>query len=250
MSTPPPVPPGKRIAALFLLPNCNMGCAYCAAAARFDVASPHQVEGLLSGLAAGGIHSVVFGGGEPLLWPHDLERVGRRARDLGLEVQVGSNGLAPPTGFARFDWVDRYLLPLDAADPHEHDRLRSGPDSHHAIVLARLDELLDAGKEVTIGTVVTRRNAAALPALADFLAARRAAGLRLHAWHLYRFLPVGRGGTGREADLGLPAAAFRTAVERARARPLGFPAYRRDDMLRSSTVAFYWFEDGRLRTGA
>ena len=31
---------------------------------------------------------------------------------------------------------------------------------------------------------------------------------------------------------------------------LGFPVYRRDNMLRSSSVEFFWYEEGRLRVGS
>jgi hypothetical protein len=35
-----------------------------------------------------------------------------------------------------------------------------------------------------------------------------------------------------------------------RHRSRGFRVYRRDDMLRSSTVEFYWYHGGRLCTGS
>ena len=245
-------PPGSRksIASLFLLPDCDMGCAFCASEAVFDVASFAQAEELLGGLRSAGFDNLVLGGGEPFLWPHDLERLGRRARELGFLVQVGSNGLSPPPGFASLDWVDRYLLPLEAAEPALHDQLRSAPGGHHRTVMARLDQLVASGKELTVGTVVTRRNLPELAAIAALLQARRAAGLNLHAWHLYRFLPVGRGGAAHGARLAVDLGLYRRAVEELRAVDLGFPVFRRDDMLRSSTVEFFWFQDGQLRVGS
>lgn len=227
-----------------------MACAFCASEIGFDTMDLATAEGLLHPLRSAGLRSVVLGGGEPFRWPHDLERLGRRARALGFLVQVGSNGLAPPPDFAALPWVDRYLLPLEAADPFLHDSLRWAPGGHHAVVLARLNALAATGKEVTIGTVVTRPNLERLDELAELLRARQATGLRLHAWHLYRFLPVGRGGALHHADLAVEIDHYRAAVERVRRRALGFPVYRRDDMLRASTVEFCWLEGGRLRLGS
>jgi len=97
--------------------------------------------------------------------------------------------------------------------------------------------------------VVIRENLGGLPALAAFLGGLKAAGARLHAWHLYRFLPVGRAGARNADRLGTAFEAFAGAVEAARKTDLGFPVYRRSDMLHTSSVAYVWAEGGGLKVG-
>ena len=107
-----------------------------------------------------------------------------------------------------------------------------------------------AERELTISTVVTARNVDAVGEVARHLHAWRARGARLHAWHLYRFLPVGRGGRPHAAELSVTKARFLAACRLAKASGHPFPVYRRSHMLRSSTVEFFWYEHGELVVGS
>lgn len=245
----PALDPRKTIASIFLLPDCQMACRFCASELDFDVATFERVVDLLDGLAGHGVGQVVFGGGEPFLWPHDVVEAARAARRRGFHVQVCTNGVDLPADFARVRAIDRYLLPLEADEAALHDRLRVARGGHHATVERRIEELVEAGREFTLSTVVTALNLAALPALADRLAALTAVGASIHAWHLYRFLPVGRGGR-RAAALAPDREAYLDACRRLKAGGLPFPVYRRDDMIRSSSVEFFWFEGGVLQVGS
>jgi len=235
----------KRIAALFLLPQCDMSCAFCASESDFSVMSFEQAADLLRRLRSHSIGNVVFGGGEPFLWPNGLERLSRLARELGFLVQVCTNGVSLPVGFE-----DRYILPLESMNPALHDALRRHRNGHHALVLERIGKLAGSGRELSISTVVTRANADRLNEIADYLADVRASGVAVHAWHLYRFLPVGRGGAVNAERLKVGRADYIHACAEVRRRELGFRVFRRDNMLRSSTVEFYWFENGLLRVGS
>jgi MoaA/NifB/PqqE/SkfB family radical SAM enzyme len=135
-------------------------------------------------------------------------------------------------------------------EPEVHDRLRRHPNGHHAVVLERIGKLAGSGRELTISTVVTRANADRLNEIADYLVDVQASGVAVHAWHLYRFLPVGRGGAVNAEHLKLGRADYIRACAAVRRRELGFRVFRRDNMLRSRTVEFYWFEKGRLRVGS
>ncbi len=227
-----------------------MSCLFCASEADFSVMSFEQAGALLDALRGGGIDNVVFGGGEPFLWPHGLERLAEVASRLGFLVQVCTNGVSLPEGFERLGSIHRYILPLESMDPHLHDRLRRHPDGHHRLVLERIDTLSGSGRELTISTVVTRENLGELGRIADYLERLAGRGVRLHAWHLYRFLPVGRQGRRNADELGVSAAAYRQACRSIKAREPHFRVYRRDDMLRSSSVEFFWYEHGRLRVGS
>jgi len=238
-----------RIASLFLLPHCDMSCVFCASETDFSVMTFEQAAGLLRGFAAGPIRSVVLGGGEPFLWPHGLVRLARLGRSLGLLMQVSTNGVCLPPRFERLEEIDRYILPLESMDPARHDELRRHRRGHHALVLERIATLAGSGRSLTVSTVVTRANAGCLDGIADYLNRARSRGVELHAWHLYRFLPVGRGGAAHATELSIGEEEYRLVCARARRRARGFRVYRRDDMRRSSFVEFFWFEAGRLRLG-
>lgn len=242
--------PGKRIASLFLLPQCDMSCRFCASERDFSVMSWDQASSLLAELASYSIRNVVLGGGEPFLWPHGLRRLSRRARDLGFLVQVCTNGVSLPPDFGDIDSIDRYLLPLESMDAARHDALRRHRRGHHALVLERIAALAGSRRELTVSTVVTRENAADLPRIAAYLERTARSGVALHAWHLYRFLPVGRGGSVNAGQLGIDREDYLEACGSVRSRDLGFRVYRRDDMRRSSSVEFFWFERDGLRTGS
>jgi MoaA/NifB/PqqE/SkfB family radical SAM enzyme len=245
----PEIAPRKRIASLFLLPDCDMACRFCASERGFSTMKLELAEELLETLRERGFESVVFGGGEPSLWPHGLGRLTRLARRLGFVVQVCTNGVSLPAGFPGDASVDRYILPLESMDPAIHDRLRIHEDGHHALMLRRVEELAGSGRGLTLSTVVTRDNIGEIDALADYLRGARSRGVALHAWHLYRFLPVGRGGRPNAQRLAVSHGAFLDACGHAKRAGLGFPVYRRDNMLRSSSVEFFWAESGRLQVG-
>jgi MoaA/NifB/PqqE/SkfB family radical SAM enzyme len=242
------IPAGKTIASIYLLPDCNMSCRFCGSELDFAVIAPDQARALLAYLREQGFTQVVLGGGEPFLWPHDLLDLCRRARAMGFLVQVCTNGTRMPVGIEHEPAIDRFILPLEAATPELHDKLRIHPRGHHTQVLEQMARLAAAGRSFTLSTVVTRENLHELPLLADHLQDLRTAGANLHAWHLYRFLPTGRQGRVHGPELITSTQAYRRAVDDVRSRDRGFTIYRRSDMLRSSTVAYFWAEDGALRT--
>jgi MoaA/NifB/PqqE/SkfB family radical SAM enzyme len=241
--------PRKRIASVFLLPQCDMSCRFCASETDFSAMSFAQAAGLLRALRSTRINNVVLGGGEPFLWPHGLERLAGVARELGFVVQVCTNGVSLPEDFARISTVDRFILPLESMDPALHNGLRRHRNGHHELVLRRIAALAGSGRELTVSTVVTRQNVDHLDEIADYLDLQRCGGVAIHAWHLYRFLPVGRGGERNARGLEVSRRDFRRACAGVRERGPGIRVYRRDDMLRSSRVEFFWVERGQLKMG-
>jgi MoaA/NifB/PqqE/SkfB family radical SAM enzyme len=241
-----PAQPPCSVAVLLLQPECNMSCTFCATEDALESMGLEQALALLDRLAAEGVSSVVLGGGEPFEWPGDVLRLAAAARARGLSVQVGTNGIALPAGFAELACVDRWVLPLESVDAATHQELRRFEHRHHALILERLRELQRARKSVTISTVVTARNVRGLPDLARFLREYQAAGGNLHAWHLYRFLPVGRGGRRNHSALELSEPDYRAACAGVQALGLSFQVFRRSDMYRSRTVRFFWSQAGRI----
>ncbi|MDE3245326.1 MAG: radical SAM protein [Acidobacteriota bacterium] len=242
--------PRKRIASLFLTPLCDMNCRFCASETDFDAMSFDQAAALLGALK-GRADSIVLGGGEPFLWPNDLEKLTCFAADLGFQVQVCTNGVNLPQGFEKISSISRYILPLESLDPGLHEGLRQlRGGGHHDLVLDRIQTLQRADRELTLSTVVTARNLRGLQDLAEWLVAECLSGLKLHAWHLYRFLPVGRGGVPNSQELAVDREAYLRACRGLKAAGLPFTVFQRDDMQRASTVEFFWFEKGRLRMGS
>ncbi len=241
--------PRKRIASLFLTPHCDMSCRFCASETDFAVMSFDEAASLLSALK-GRVESVVLGGGEPFLWPNDLEKLTCFAADLGFQVQVCTNGVNLPVGFEKIQSISRYILPLESLDPSLHDGLRwLRGGGHHGLILDRIRTLVQAKRELTLSTVVTCENLPGLQDMAEWLVAEGLSGLNLHAWHLYRFLSVGRGGAPNGQELAVDRDQYQSACRALKAAGLPFTIYQRDDMQRASTVEFFWFEKGRLRMG-
>jgi MoaA/NifB/PqqE/SkfB family radical SAM enzyme len=224
-----------------------MECPYCITEDGVQGLTFPDAVAALEAMRADGVDNIVLGGGEPLLWRHDAFLLAARAKQMGFYVQLGTNGIRLPPGFENRPEVDRYVLPLDSMDPAVHDYLRPWRESHHAMILARLERLRAVRKSTTISTVVTRRNAAGLEEVGDYLRGIDPAGEWIHAWHLYRFLPHGRGGEMNAADLAVTPGEYEEAVRGPRSAGLPFPVYRRFDMKKAKSVEFHWAEGGSLR---
>ena len=244
----------RRIAVVFLHGGCAMRCLFCVSDTALEGMTPALFARTLDLLEERGFEEVVIGGGEPTEWPHDWRTAARAAKARGFLVQLGTNGRLLPPGYTGYDDVDRYVLPLDGATAETHDRLRpSGGragESHHRLILRRLEELRAAGREATVSTVVNALNVREIGGIAARLNHHVENGGRLHAWHLYRFLPVGRGGARHAAELALSGASYGAAVALARAAAPDLTLYKRPDMRHSRTVDFFWNRGGAVVTGS
>jgi MoaA/NifB/PqqE/SkfB family radical SAM enzyme len=209
-----------------------------------------QALGLLDTLARRGIDNLVLGGGEPFTWEPGLLPYAEIAKRRGFFVQVGTNGVALPDKTEHSPWVDRFVLPLDGPCAEVHDRLRHYKDSHFRLIRDRMARLRDAGKSITVSTVVTAWNIDTLSELGVLLADEVLAGMRLHAWHLYRFIPEGRGGRVHAAQLNVTETEYEAACAEMKAMDFGFTIFKRKDMRHSKTVDFFWYEGEALRIGS
>ncbi len=230
-----------------LHPGCNMTCKFCVSEETFSSMSWSQALSLLDLLKKCGIGNVVFGGGESFTWEHDVTRLARIAKQRGFFTQVGTNGIWMPEGIERQPAFDRFILPLESADPDLHNSLRQFRRQHHQIVIDRLERLKRAGKSVTVSTVVTRKNIETLPDLGFWLRGYQRGGGNLHAWHLYKFIPEGRGGRPNAAQLSVEGAAYDAPCDRVRQMNLGLTIFKRPNMFQSRTVHFFWYQGNRLQ---
>jgi MoaA/NifB/PqqE/SkfB family radical SAM enzyme len=250
MKSPSTLPEHKSVAAFFLLPSCDIRCVFCISHDDFDVVKPEEARGLIDFLASQSVKSVVLGGGEPTLWPHDVNELARYASEAGLVTQLNTHGAGVRENLDKYSHVDRFILPVESTRSDVHDDLRRGLEGHHSMVMDLADELIARGRELTFATVVTSKNHMDVPAIASWIHGLLKRGAKVHSWHLYNFLPEGRGGARKIAEgLATTREQFLTACSSAKGAGLGFPVYRRDNMLKSSTVEFFWFEEGELHIG-
>ncbi len=240
----------RSIGVVLLHPGCNMTCSFCVTENNLSSMRYGQAVHLLELAGNLGIDNLVLGGGEPFLWPPGVLRFAEEAKQRGFFVQIGTNGIALPEGYASSPHVDRYVLPLDGPDAASHNRVRHAEGGHFDLIRGRMAQLREAAKSMTISTVVTAWNLHLLPDLAALLADEVLSGARLHAWHLYRFIPEGRGGKRNAAQLWVEEEAYDEACAGVRDAALGFTVFKRKDMRHSKTVDFFWHEGEALRRGS
>lgn len=243
----------KSIAVVMLHGDCNMHCKFCITENRIQSMSRQDYICLLARLHRDRFDNVVIGGGEPFCWPEGVAYAAEAAKQQGFCVQVGTNGILMSDKDEYSGTVDRYVLPLDAADSFGHDRLRTlSPKggSHHQIILKRLGQLREWERSVTVSTVVSRANLEDITAIGDLLADYVAGGGRLHAWHLYCFVPRGRGGSHAAKILDISRDEFNAAAYKAQSQHYPYVIYKRPDMRHSKTVDFFWREKGRIHAGS
>ncbi len=239
--------PDIAFAVIMLHPGCNMTCTFCVTDNSFSSMTWKQATHLLDRFEGTAIEGVVLGGGEPLTWEPGVFELAQEAKHRGFHVQIGTNGIALPDDFVTIESVDRYVLPLDAIDEDLHDTLRIYRKGHYSVIMDRLEKLRAAGKAVTVSTVVTQQNKDSLPDLAAFLSDYTKRGGALHAWHLYKFVPEGRGGKKNAHALYLSNEEYDQACAQARQIKIDCPIYKRKDMFNSKTVDFFWAEGDAMR---
>lgn len=167
--------------------RCGVGCEGCYLDATPQGAAPafDELAARLGALAAAGVFTVAFGGGEPLL-RRDLEQLAAHARSLGLSPVTTTSGggltEARAAGMTAFEQVNV-----------SHDGVDGGYAAVRGVEGAaqaeRAIELLGkAGVRVGVNLVLTRQNFGLVEATAA-----RAAALGAREIQLLRYKPAGRG---------------------------------------------------------
>ena len=236
----PPPPAHAAIAVLMLTPACELRCSFCGAEEGFGVLGRLQARAMVEGLSMQGFESVVFGGGEPTLWPHGLRELCAAARARGLLTQIGTSAAKLPVDAAEWREVDRWVLPLESGKAEVHDALRSCEGGHHAKVLRALHGFALQGASVTVSTVARRGAEEDLQSVGSLLEGLKRSGLRLHAWHVYRFQAMGRLGRLNGDRFALSDEEWAQSTGRLKQRFGKLPLLLRPDMMHSHDVAFFW----------
>ncbi len=178
--------------------RCDQTCAHCSiwrqggtAGRELDVATR---ETIIRDAQALGARAILFTGGEPLLCDH-IERLARVSRELGLSVQIATNGL----GLSRAaHWLagiaHEIYVSLDGP-PAVHDELRGTGMYARLVASVGVLAAMSGRPRLVARSVISRRNAGALE---DTVAAARQVG-----FDAISFLPVD---TTSDAFGGDPAA--------------------------------------------
>ena len=172
--------------------HCNLHCPHCYSSAstrpsQYDLSTPEALR-LLDDMAGVGVRVVIFSGGEPLL-RSDVFDLMARARDLGLEPMLSSNGVLLDGASVRklANAGTRYVgVSLDGlADQNDVYR---GLEGAFASAVQGLRHAMDAGLRVGIRLTLTRESEGQLEPLLAF-----ADRLGVHRFYVSHLLPSGRG---------------------------------------------------------
>lgn len=171
--------------------ECNLHCSHCAVGSRGRGANELGLSRwleLVFEAASYGVRRLCLSGGEPLLYA-GLRPIAERARSLGMEVEIATNGTLMTGELAR--WLELHgvevQVSLDDFRPELHDEVRETRGAHER-ALTGVRMLRAAGRAVTIATVLSSRNVqdvGAMVALAEDLEASR--------MRFVPFVPKGRG---------------------------------------------------------
>jgi MoaA/NifB/PqqE/SkfB family radical SAM enzyme len=236
----------EQYSIIMLQARCNMTCTFCVTENKMETMSPGQALSLLKKLKEESCTQLIIGGGEPFNWSGDVLKLAKTAKELGFFVQIGTNGVALPEGFEKVPFVDRYIIPLESIYPEEHNIMRKFEARHQELILDRLATLKKVKKSLTLSTVITQANQGRLLDLAEYLREYQNTGGNLHAWHLYKFIPEGRGGGKNAVDLQVPDERYTSICSAIIGTNLPFKIFRRKNMYQSRQVNFYWYEKGKL----
>ncbi len=222
--------------------RCNMPCGFCYVPFTSQKTSLNDKLRFIDRLKDMGTTLVTFGGGDPLM-DKDFTALVAHTVNRGLTVQLDTNGLGLHKKHLPMlrDHIAFMSLPLEG-NSKTHGEMR-GNTKHFNHVLTWLPRLLDEGVKVKINTVASRRNIAALPALAEIL---RPFALRqnnpLARWSVYEFIPAEQGATNRDI-YELSAGEFAASIDRLKT---AFPALPMEPGPRSKRKSAYFFmnDDG------
>lgn len=180
--------------------RCNLHCMHCYSDSH-DREYPGELtteEGkhLLDDLAAFGVPTVIFSGGEPLIRP-DVFELAAYAGHQGLRCVLSTNGTMITPHVARqikaagFSYAG---ISLDGAGP-VHDKVR-GKNGAYQEALAGLRLCRDQGVRVGLRFTVHRKNVDQLPAIFNLLEAEE-----IPRCCVYHLAYAGRGDRIRAHDL-------------------------------------------------
>ena len=156
------------VAALHLTRRCNSRCLMCSFWKKdFDASeelSTQQVFSLMEDIKALGVSFLSISGEGEIFTRRDACEIFQKARDLGLDYTINSNGLYLPEEFvARVHELRPHhmIFGLDTVSEAVYEKVRGVPRGLSKVT-ASISRLLDAGyRNVSVGSVILPQKLAA-----------------------------------------------------------------------------------------
>ncbi len=237
----------QKVAVLMLLPECNMTCDFCVIEETFEAISYLDAIELIQDLKKNNYDTLILGGGEPTLWPHDVFKLAEFAKSLGFFVQIGTNATKLPEGFETSPYIDRWILPLESVNFDLHNDIRHFKNRHHQIMLTVLEKLKNENKSIIVSTVVTQKNKDELVLLMEFLKTYQLQGGNIYAWNVYKLLPWGRSGEKNYKELYLEDQIFEDLIAQLKKNVNPLKLTVRRNMYGSDRVDFFSSAHGLVK---
>jgi len=179
---------------------CNLKCVHCyndsANQRAQDELSTQEAKEVLRDLAAFGVPSVLFSGGEPLMRKDLFDLLGY-ARELGLRTVISTNGTLITTDVAKKiqeHSVSYVGISLDGIG-QVNDKFRGVQGAFDKAVRG-IRNCQDVGVRIGLRLTLTQKNVQDLEALFDFFEREN-----IERACFYHLVPSGRGGAIRAEDL-------------------------------------------------
>ena len=174
-----------------LTAECNLRCLHCVVSAGKKLSKELSTERCLflaHEMADFGVQGIAFSGGEPLVHK-DFRKIAERVKELGLGIQVATNGTLVTSKIAYWlkDLDAEIQVSLDGSNSKIHDYMRPGHEAFKRSIQG-IKRLVAAGHEVMIGTVLSNINIKDIPSIL-----RLAEEIGVTHFRLIPFVPKGRG---------------------------------------------------------
>lgn len=180
--------------------NCNLKCIHCHAFggdASYDELSTEEGKALIDQIAAVGIRSFVFTGGEPLL-REDLFELIEYAKSIGFNVFIATNGTLITKEVAKL--LNKFnvgvVIGLDAMNPEMHDAIR-GVEGAYDAVIEGIENCVAEKLYLHLNIVASKPNFDEIERIIDY-----GDKIGVYSYFIYRFVPFGRGDEIRDYELG------------------------------------------------
>jgi MoaA/NifB/PqqE/SkfB family radical SAM enzyme len=170
----------QKVCNYFITLRCNDSCEYCSIWRNEEYQKLEEKPYDLALLKKAGIKHLNIMGGEPLL-REDLPEILRRAKALGLETALATNGILYGEKGRQIDGlIDRLFFSLDYPFAAEHDRSRGVECFTEALSGIKLAK--ERGERPIINFTLTRDSVRFLPEMVDLA---EKLGVRVHLSPVY-----------------------------------------------------------------
>jgi radical SAM protein with 4Fe4S-binding SPASM domain len=180
--------------------ECNLKCLHCVVSADKKLDGELCTQSccnFIDELKAFGIRDLVLSGGEPLI-RDDFYHIARYARSRNIAVQLATNGVLVTGKVAKeLKKLDISVqVSLDGSNAEIYGRFR-GCKKAFPKVIRGIENLVNEGVDLTIGTVFSNHNLDDIP---DMLKLVERHGVKI--FRLIPFIPSGRGKINRDLEPG------------------------------------------------